>query len=171
ARRRVADCRDDDVRFAVELDSPGDAATGKKLRAGRRRHAPDSARRITVMRRHLAPVTLSFALRKIIERQFARLDSAAQHQRPIAVIRHDVIAFDHRDAERSEPFMTHPGNVEMAFALAIQVLLAQIAVPALEQDRKETQFIFFAERGHCRKAKTVYRNAPTLNSPATRGKL
>ena len=102
------------------------------------------------MRRHLAPVTLAFALREIIERQFARLDSAAQHQRTVAVIRHDVIAVDHRDAERSEPFMTHPGNVEMTFALAIQVLLAQIAVPALEQDRKQTQFIFLAERGHCR---------------------
>jgi hypothetical protein len=36
----------------------------------------------------------------------------------------------------------------MTFALAIEVLLAQIAVPALEEDRKQTQFIFFAELGH-----------------------
>jgi hypothetical protein len=36
----------------------------------------------------------------------------------------------------------------MTFALPIQVLLAQITVPALEQNRKQTQFIFFAELGH-----------------------
>jgi hypothetical protein len=44
--------------------------------------------------------------------------------------------------------MAHAGDVEMAFALAIQILLAQIPVPALEQDREKAQLIFFADSGH-----------------------
>ena len=42
--------------------------------------------------------------------------------------------------------MAHAGNVEVPFALAIQVLLAQIAVPAFEQDGEKAEFIFFAQR-------------------------
>src|SRR4029434_1068204 len=69
ARRRVADRGDDEVRLRVELDPPGDAAGGEKLRAGRGRHAPDVTRRITVVRRHLPAVALALALREISEGQ------------------------------------------------------------------------------------------------------
>ena len=33
----------------------------------------------------------------------------------------------------------------MAFALAIEILLAQIAVPAFEQDGEKAKFVFFAQ--------------------------
>ena len=33
----------------------------------------------------------------------------------------------------------------MSFALAIQILLAQIAVPAFEQNGEEAKFVFFAQ--------------------------
>jgi hypothetical protein len=36
----------------------------------------------------------------------------------------------------------------MPFALPIQILLAQIAMPALEQNRKQAQLIVFAKGGH-----------------------
>ena len=44
--------------------------------------------------------------------------------------------------------MPHSGNVKVAFALAIQILLAQIGMPALEHDREKAQFIFFAQLRH-----------------------
>src|SRR2546423_694651 len=97
---------------------------------------------------HLAAVTLAFPLREIIQGQLARSDAAAEDEGAIPIIRHDIIAIDQGDAERRETFVAHSGNVEMSFALAIEILLAQIAVPALEQDREQTQFLFFAERGH-----------------------
>ena len=50
--------------------------------------------------------------------------------------------------ERGQTFVSHPGNVEMPFALAIQILFAQIAVAAFEQEGEEAQFIFFAQCGH-----------------------
>ena len=102
------------------------------------------------MRRHLAAVALAGALREIIERQFARSDAAAEDERAIAVIAGDVIAIPQLHAEGGERFVAHPGNVKMPFALAIQILLAQIAMPALEQDGQEAQFIFFAQGGHRR---------------------
>ena len=141
----IADRRDDEVPFPVELDSPGDAAGRQELRAGRRRHAPDVARGVTVMRRHLPAVALAFALREIIERQLRRGDAAAEDERAVAIIAADVIArFDHQ-RNRGERFMSHAGNVEMPFALPVQILLAQIAVPALEQDREESKFVFLAQ--------------------------
>jgi hypothetical protein len=148
ARCRVADRSDHNVRFFIELDAPRDAARGQKLRAGRRRDAPNSSRRVTVMRRHLAAVTLAFALRKIIERQLARRDPAPEHERAVAVIRHDEIALDHRDPERRQTLVPHSRNVKMPFALAIQVLLAQIGMPALEYDCEKAQLIFFAQLRH-----------------------
>jgi hypothetical protein len=36
----------------------------------------------------------------------------------------------------------------MSFALAIEILFAEIAVPALENDREESKLIVFAERWH-----------------------
>jgi threonine synthase len=52
------------------------------------------------------------------------------------------------DAERGERLVAHAGHVEVTFALAIEILLAQIAVPALEKRRKKSQFLVFAQLGH-----------------------
>ena len=41
--------------------------------------------------------------------------------------------------------MPHARDVEMAFALAIEILFPQIAMPAFEQNGKETKFFFFAQ--------------------------
>jgi hypothetical protein len=38
--------------------------------------------------------------------------------------------------------------MKMAFALAIQILLAEISVPAFQEEREEAEFIFFAQFGH-----------------------
>jgi hypothetical protein len=57
--------------------------------------------------------------------------------------------------------MAHPGNVEMAFALPIQILLAQIPVATLEQDREKTQLIFFADVGHVGSANVLSKRANT----------
>jgi hypothetical protein len=100
------------------------------------------------MRRHLPAVALTLSLREVIQRELARGDAAAEDQRAIAVVRDRVITVDHCYAKGRQTFMAHAGNVEMAFALAIQILLAQIPVPALEQDREKTQLIFFADGGH-----------------------
>src|SRR5947209_1571964 len=100
------------------------------------------------MRRHLAPVALPFPLREIIERQFARRDAAPENEPAIAIIGDDIIALRHGYAECGQPFMSHSRNVEMSFALAIEILLAQIAVPALQQDREQAQFVFSIKSGH-----------------------
>ena len=148
ARRRIADGRDDEVWFAIEFDAPGDAAGGEKLRAGRGRHAPDVAIGVTVMRWHLAPAALALALRHVIERQLARRDAATEHQRAIAIVGDDVIARLHLERDRRQRLVAHAGNVEMPFALPVQVLLAQISVPALEDRGQQSEFIFLAQRGH-----------------------
>ena len=93
-------------------------------------------------------VTLAFPLREIIQGQLARGDSAAKNERAVAIIGNDIIAVDHRHTERRETFVAHAGNMKMALSLPIQILFAQITVPALEDDREQTQFIFFGERGH-----------------------
>jgi hypothetical protein len=38
--------------------------------------------------------------------------------------------------------------VKVAFALAIQILLAQVSVPALKHEREKTQLIFFIQFRH-----------------------
>ena len=98
------------------------------------------------MRRHLPAVALPFALREIIERQLARGHAAAEDERAVAIIPHDVIARLGLERNRRERFVPHAGNVEMPFALAIQILFAQIAMPAFEQNGEETKFVFFAQR-------------------------
>jgi len=115
------------------------------------------------MGRHLAAVTLPFAFREIIQGQLAGCDPATENESPVPIIGNDLIAFDHRDADRGQPLMSHPGNVKMTLALAIQVLLAEIAMATLQQDRKQTQFVFFRKSGHDG-AKMVDRTGPTLNS-------
>jgi len=47
-----------------------------------------------------------------------------------------------------ERFMTHSRRVKMAFALAIQTLLAQIRMPALQHERQKAQLIFFGQLRH-----------------------
>jgi hypothetical protein len=46
--------------------------------------------------------------------------------------------------------VSHSRNVEMTFALAIQILLAQIGMAALENRGEKSQLIFFAQGGHGR---------------------
>ncbi len=145
ARRGVANCRNDEVRFRVELDAPGDAAGGEELRAGRGGNAPDVALRVAVVRWHLPAVALPFALGEIIERQLARSHAPAEDQGAIAIITADVITRLGRERNRRERFVPHAGNVEMALALAIEILFPQIAMPAFEQNGEETKFFFFAQ--------------------------
>ncbi len=52
----------------------------------------------------------------------------------------------------------------MPFALAIQILLAQIAMPAFQQDGEETQFIFFAQNGHKFRGFSMQRGYFSTNS-------
>jgi hypothetical protein len=40
----------------------------------------------------------------------------------------------HLNGNGGERFVPHPRNVKVAFALAIEILLAQITMPALEQN-------------------------------------
>ena len=44
--------------------------------------------------------------------------------------------------------MPHAGDVEVAFALTIQILLAQIRMPTLQHRGEEPQLFFFAQRWH-----------------------
>ncbi len=143
----VADRGDDEVRFAIELDPPGDPAAGQKLRAGRRRHTPDVALGVAVMRRHLPAVALPFALREIIERQLRGGDPATEHKRAVAIITADIIARIAREREGGERLVAHAGNVKVSLPLAIEILFAQIAVPAFEQDGEKAKFVFVAQ-GH-----------------------
>ncbi len=97
------------------------------------------------MRRHLPAVALSFALREIIERQVARGHAAPEHECAIAVVAADVIVLLGRKRNRGERFVAHAGDMEMAFALAVEILLAQIAVPAFEEQSEEAEFVLFRE--------------------------
>jgi hypothetical protein len=107
------------------------------------------------MRRHLPSVALPFPLREIIQRQFARRNPAAEDQAAIAVLRANEVAFNHRDSERSQTFVAHSGNMEMTLALTVEILLAEITMPAFQQQGEEAQLIFFAQRGHFRKGGIV----------------
>src|ERR1043166_364281 len=94
------------------------------------------------MRRHLSPVALALSFREIIERQLARCDTAPKNQSTVAIITGDIIAVVQLNAQPSQRLVSHPADVKMSFALAVKVLLAQIAVPTFQQDCQETQFIF-----------------------------
>ena len=144
-RRGIADCGNDEVRFGVELDAPGDAAGGEELRAGRGGDAPDVSLGVAVVRGHLPAVALPFALREIIERQLARSHAAAEDEGAVAIISADVITRLGRKRNRRQRFVPHARDVEMAFALAIEILFPQIAMPAFEQNGEETKFFFFAQ--------------------------
>ncbi len=65
--------------------------------------------------------------------------------------------------------MPHAGNVKMPLALPVQILLAQISVPALENRCQQSEFVFFTQLGHLGsvdgRSWMVAGNGPTLNSP------
>ena len=145
ARGGVADRRDNEIRLGVEFDSPGDAAGGEELRAGWGGDTPDIALRVAVVGRHLPAVALPFALREIIERQLARGHAATEDEGAVAIIAADVIARLGGKRNRGQRLVPHARNVEMALALAIEILFPQIAVPAFEQNGEETKFFFFAQ--------------------------
>jgi hypothetical protein len=52
------------------------------------------------------------------------------------------------NGDGGERFMAHSRRVKMAFALPIQILLAQIGMPALEHDREKAQLICFVQLRH-----------------------
>ena len=145
---RITDGGDDNVFLAVQLHAPGHAAGGKKLRAGRSRHAPNVEVRVAVVRRHHSPAAAGVSFREVFQTQLACGHAPAQHQAAIAIVRDNVIVRLHLDGNGRERFVAHARDMEMALALAIQVLLAQIRVPALEHDRKKTQFILLAQFRH-----------------------
>src|SRR4051794_12815292 len=100
------------------------------------------------MRRHLPAVALAVLLREIIDRQLGRRDPAAEHQPAVTIISGDVVTIAQLDAEGRQRFVTHPTDVEMAFALTIEALLAKIAVPALQQDSQESELLFLRQIDH-----------------------
>src|SRR5947207_685929 len=59
SRRSIADGCDDEIRFAIKFDAPGDAAGGQKLRTGGSRHTPDVAIRVTIMGRQKSQLVLA----------------------------------------------------------------------------------------------------------------
>ena len=115
----VTHCGHDQIFFAVELNAPGDPASGKQLRTGRRGHTPDVQVRIAVMRRHLAPTAPGVSLGEIFESQLARRHAASEHESAVAIIRNDVIAGFHLHGDCRQRLVTHSGNVKMSLALPI----------------------------------------------------
>jgi hypothetical protein len=105
------------------------------------------------MRRHLPSVTFTLRLCEIIDRQLPRTDAATEDQSAIAIVRDDVIVLLHLNRNGGQPFVPHAGDMEMAFALAIEILLAQIAMPALKQDGQQSQLFLPVQ----------FRHRPTLN--------
>ena len=86
------------------------------------------------MRRHLPSVAFAFGLREIIDGQLPRADSTTEYQCAIAVEGNNVIILLHLNGNGSERFVAHPRNVKVTFALAIEILLAQVTMPALKQN-------------------------------------
>ena len=93
-------------------------------------------------------MALPFALGEIIERQLARSHAPAEDESAVAIITADVITRLGRKRNRPERLVPHARNVEMALALTIQILLAQIGVPALQHNCQQSELVFFAKSGH-----------------------
>src|ERR1700726_4028921 len=87
----VAHGRDNEIFLTVESNSPGNAAGGKKLRAGWGGDAPNVAIEVAVMRRHHAAAAASLSLGEIFERKFTRRHSATKNQPAIPIIRDNVV--------------------------------------------------------------------------------
>ena len=96
------------------------------------------------MRRHLPAAAAGIALGEIFETELTRRHAAAQNQTAIAIIWNDIIIGLHLDRDRRQRFVPHSGNMKMSFALAVQILLAQICMPAFKNDRQQSQLIFLA---------------------------
>ena len=86
------------------------------------------------MRWHLPPVAFTFCLGEIIDGQLPRADATTEHQCAIAIEGDNVIILLHLNGNGGERFVPHSRNVKVPFALAIEILLAQITMPALEQN-------------------------------------
>ncbi len=147
-RGGVTDGRDHEIFLFVEFDTPRDAACRKELRAGGRGDAPNVQVGVAIVRWHLPAAASSIALGKIFQSKLARRHASSKNKAAVAIIRHDVIVLLHRDGNGSERFVPHARNVEVAFALAIQILLAQIRMPALQHRGEKPQLFFFAQRWH-----------------------
>src|SRR5205823_4905446 len=111
-------------------------------------HTPNVFLGATVMRRHLPAVTFTLGLCEIIDRQLPRTHPATEDQSAIAIVRDDVVVALHLNRNGGQSFMPHPGNMKMAFALAIEILLAQITMPALKQDGQKSQLFVSAQFRH-----------------------
>ena len=103
----IAHCRHHRCLLAVKLDAPGYSACRQELRSGWSRHAPDVFLSTTVMRGHLPPMTFALRLCEIIACQLARTHTSAEHERAVAIIRHDVIVGLHPNGNRRHRFVTH----------------------------------------------------------------
>ena len=103
---------------------------------------------------HLPTVTFALGLCEIIGRQLPRTHPATEDQSAIAIVWDDVIVALHLNRNGSQPFVSHAGDMKMAFALAIEILLAKIAMPALEQDGQKSQLILPTQLRHSLNEKT-----------------
>ena len=103
---------------------------------------------IAVVRGHHTSAAAGVALGEIFQRELFRRHPAAEHQSAISIIGNDVIARLHLRGDGRERFVPHSRNMKMAFALPDEILLAQIRVPALQNEREETQLIFFGKLRH-----------------------
>ena len=149
-RGGVTDGGDHQILLFVELDSPSNAAGREELRTSGRGHAPNMQAGMAIVRRHLPAAASGIALGKIFQGKLLRGHASSKNKAAVAIIRHDVIVWLHLDGNGGERFVSHPGDMEVAFALTIQILLAQIRMPAFQHGGEKPQFFFFAQRWHTR---------------------
>src|ERR1051325_6499324 len=103
---------------------------------------------MTVMRRHLPAAASGVAFGEVFPPELTRGHAAPEREAAIAIVGHQIIVRLGLNRNGSERFVAHARHMKMAFALAIEVLLAQIGVPALEHQTKKAQLVFLGERGH-----------------------
>jgi hypothetical protein len=87
---------------------------------------------VAIVRWHLPTAAAGVAFSEILETKLARGHSASENKTAIAIIRNNVIIRFHEKRNRRERLVAHTGDVEVSFPLTIQILLAQICVPALQ---------------------------------------
>ena len=92
------------------------------------------------MRRHLPPPAAGVEFGKVFQAKLMCRHTAAEDETAITIIRNNIIVRFHLDRNRSQRFMAHSRDVKMSFALAIQILLAQIGVAALQNYFEEPKF-------------------------------
>jgi len=89
-------------------------------------------------------VLLSTVLIGVVAVAIAGYLTLGENKRAVAIITADIIVRLGLKRNRSQRFMSHPRDMKMSLALTIEILLAQITVPALEQNREEAKFVFLA---------------------------